>query len=172
MLSRVEEFHGPTPASLRGFLAIRIWMVALIFSVVWGSDLDASAKTSVARQQIGVEQRLEAEKRLWELGYWAGPIDGTFDSASRHALVAFQKVEGRTRSGNLTLASLFVVRFGFLVKVVSDIQDILARPEGHTEHYRGLNERLKDAVAQLEASHPEATLLMRQVIDQLAYMGI
>lgn len=59
-----------------------------------------------------------------------------------------------------------------LQKVVSDIQDILARPEGHAEHYRGLNERLKDAVAQLEASHPEATLLMRQVIDQLAYMGI
>jgi len=31
-----------------------------------------------------------------------------------------------------------------LQKVVSDIQDILARPEGHAEHYRGLNERLKD----------------------------
>ena len=76
MLSRFEEFHGLTPASLRSFLAIRIWMVALMFSVVWGSDLGASAKTSVARQQIGVEQRLEAEKRLWELGYWAGPIDG------------------------------------------------------------------------------------------------
>jgi len=106
MLSRVEEFHGPTPASLRGFLAIRIWMIALIFSVVWGSDLDASAKTSVARQQIGVEQRLEAEKRLWELGYWAGPIDGTFDSASRHALVTFQKIEGRTRTGNLTWTEL------------------------------------------------------------------
>ena len=59
-----------------------------------------------------------------------------------------------------------------LQKIVSDIQNILARPEGHAEHYRGLNERLKDAVAQLEASHPEATLLMRQVIDQLAYMGI
>lgn len=59
-----------------------------------------------------------------------------------------------------------------LKKVVSDIQDILARQEDQTEHYRGLSERLKDAVAQLEASHPEATLLMRQVIDQLAYMGI
>jgi len=60
-----------------------------------------------------------------------------------------------------------------LQKLASDIQDILARPaEGHTEHYRGLSDRLKDAVAQLEASHPEATLLMRQVIDQLAYMGI
>ena len=59
-----------------------------------------------------------------------------------------------------------------LQKVTSDIQDILARQEEQTEHYRGLGERLKDAVAQLEVSHPEATLLMRQVIDQLAYMGI
>jgi hypothetical protein len=36
MLSRVEEFLGPTPASLQGFLAIRIWTVALIiFAVCW-----------------------------------------------------------------------------------------------------------------------------------------
>jgi tRNA C32,U32 (ribose-2'-O)-methylase TrmJ len=59
-----------------------------------------------------------------------------------------------------------------LQKVVSDIQDILARQGDQTEDYRGLGKRLKDAVAQLEAAHPEATLLMRQVIDQLAYMGI
>lgn len=59
-----------------------------------------------------------------------------------------------------------------LQKVGSDIQDILARQGDQTEHYQGLGKRLKDAVAQLEASHPEATLLMRQVIDQLSYMGI
>lgn len=59
-----------------------------------------------------------------------------------------------------------------LLKVAGDIQDVLAQQEDQTEHYLGLGERLKDAVAQLEASHPEATLLMRQVIDQIAYMGI
>ena len=59
-----------------------------------------------------------------------------------------------------------------LQKLGSDIQEILARQEARTEHYQGLGKRLKDAVAQLEASHPEATLLMRQVIDQIAYMGI
>ena len=59
-----------------------------------------------------------------------------------------------------------------LQKVVTDIQKMLARQEETTEHYHGLGERLKEAVAQLEASHPEATLRMRQVIDQLAYMGI
>ncbi len=59
-----------------------------------------------------------------------------------------------------------------LKKVASEIQDMLARQEEGIEHYSGLGERLKEAVAQIEASHPEATLLMRQVIDQLAYMGI
>ena len=60
-----------------------------------------------------------------------------------------------------------------LQKVASDIQDLLARQEGSgTEHYRDLGERLKEGVAQLEASHPEATLRIRQMIDQLAYLGI
>ena len=59
-----------------------------------------------------------------------------------------------------------------LQKVASDIQDLLARQEERAEHYRDLGERLKEAVAQLEAAHPEATLRMRQVIDQLAFMGI
>jgi methyl-accepting chemotaxis protein len=59
-----------------------------------------------------------------------------------------------------------------LQRVASDIQDLLARQEEGAEHYRDLRERLKEAVAQLEASHPEATLRIRQMIDQLAYMGI
>ncbi len=59
-----------------------------------------------------------------------------------------------------------------LQELASDIQDILARQEDQTEHYRGLRERLNDAVARVEASHPEATLLMRQAIDQLAFLGI
>ena len=59
-----------------------------------------------------------------------------------------------------------------LQKVASDIQDLLARQEEEAERYRHLGERLKEAVAQLEATHPEATLRMRQVIDQLAFMGI
>ena len=59
-----------------------------------------------------------------------------------------------------------------LKKVASEIQDMLARQEVGDGTLGGLSERLKEAVAQIEASHPEATLRMRQVIDQLAYMGI
>jgi peptidoglycan hydrolase-like protein with peptidoglycan-binding domain len=44
----------------------------------------------------------EAEQRLADLGYWAGKIDGKFDEVTRHALIAFQKVTGRPRTGKLT----------------------------------------------------------------------
>ncbi len=61
-------------------------------------------------QAVSREKILEAEQRLSTLGYWTGPIDGVFDSASRHALVAFQKVEGRKRTGKLTTSELEALR--------------------------------------------------------------
>jgi lipoprotein-anchoring transpeptidase ErfK/SrfK len=46
----------------------------------------------------------EVEERLQELSYWTGPIDGILDETSRSALIAFQKVTGRTRNGKLNRA--------------------------------------------------------------------
>ena len=59
-----------------------------------------------------------------------------------------------------------------LEKLAGDIRNILEQEETETHNYRSLSERLREAIAQLEASHPKATLMMRQVIDQLAFMGI
>jgi predicted nuclease with TOPRIM domain len=59
-----------------------------------------------------------------------------------------------------------------LEKLAGEIQAILEREEDHPQHYSSLRDRLREAVAQLEAAHPRTTILMRQVIDQLAYMGI
>jgi hypothetical protein len=59
-----------------------------------------------------------------------------------------------------------------LEKLAGEIQKILGPEESKPEHYSSLSERLREAVAEVEASHPRVTLLMRQVIDQLAYMGI
>ena len=50
---------------------------------------------------LNVREIKEAEQRLADLGYWTGSVDGKFDDASRHALVAFQKVTGRKRTGVL-----------------------------------------------------------------------
>ena len=55
-------------------------------------------------------QTREAERRLSELGYWTGAVDGVFDPASQSALTAFQKWEGRPITGQLTITELEVIR--------------------------------------------------------------
>ena len=54
----------------------------------------------------------------------------------------------------------------------NDVEQLLKREEIKPHHYTGLGERLSEDMAQLEASHPQITLLMRRVIDSLAYLGI
>ena len=79
----------------------------LTFSSLAGEVVQARSlsRRSVA-SEVSFEETLAAEKQLSELGYWTGPVDGTLDSGSRHALIAFQKVEGRQRTGKLTRAEL------------------------------------------------------------------
>lgn len=52
----------------------------------------------------------EAERRLSEMGYWTGPIDGAIDGVTRAALIAFQKMEGRKITGRLTRDELQAIR--------------------------------------------------------------
>ena len=52
----------------------------------------------------------EAERRLSELGYWTGPVDGRLDEGTRSAFIAFQKWEGRAITGKLTLEDLDAIR--------------------------------------------------------------
>jgi len=44
------------------------------------------------------------------MGYWTGAVDGLFDPATRSALIAFQKWEGRPIAGRLTIAELEAIR--------------------------------------------------------------
>ena len=69
------------------------------------------ASVAEAQQRpIDRAQTREAERRLSELGYWTGPVDGRFDPATRSALIAFQKWEGRTLTGRLTIDELEAMR--------------------------------------------------------------
>jgi len=52
----------------------------------------------------------DAERRLSEMGYWTGPVDGVIDSATRLALVTFQKFEGRKITGQLTRKEYDAIR--------------------------------------------------------------
>jgi peptidoglycan hydrolase-like protein with peptidoglycan-binding domain len=55
-------------------------------------------------------QTREAERRLANMGYWTGAVDGVFDPATRAALISFQKWEGRPITGQLTLDELEAIR--------------------------------------------------------------
>jgi uncharacterized protein YaaN involved in tellurite resistance len=59
-----------------------------------------------------------------------------------------------------------------LSRLQSDIAAVLNRTQDDEDHYGGLTERLQESVARLEATHPRITLMMRQAIDSLAYLGI
>lgn len=93
-------------------VGLRSWTIFLILlfvalSILADEVIQARglSRRSVA-QEVSFDEILAAEQRLSELGYWTGPVDGTLDSGSRHALIAFQKVEGRQRTGKLTRAEL------------------------------------------------------------------
>ena len=101
-------------------LAIRLAIVLLLLFLLLVLSEKVIGKTQ--NRELSHAEILEAEQLLTNLGYWTGPIDGLFDSDSRHALTAFQKVEGRKRSGRLTRIELEALRSA-------------PRPEPHDQTY-------------------------------------
>lgn len=91
------------------FSFVRIRLVPV---VVLGLLLGSLSGVTNAQQPQAVTavQTKEAERRLSELGYWTGVVDGRFDAATRSALIAFQKWEGRAVTGKLTLDELKALR--------------------------------------------------------------
>ena len=88
----------------------RLIFAGLLATFLATTFLTPSAAERHVNAQIIVPEVLEAEQLLEALGYWTGPIDGKFDSGSRHALIAFQKVEGRKRDGKLTIKEIEALR--------------------------------------------------------------
>jgi len=87
-----------------------LWFSVAFLIVANGVTQARSISSRVALQEIRFEEKLDAEQRLSNLGYWTGPVDGNLDPASRHALIAFQKFEGRNRTGLLTSGELDALR--------------------------------------------------------------
>lgn len=77
-----------------------------------GSKPKAAGRAQTRQQPASLSraQTRKAEQRLAEMGYWTGPVDGVFDAATRSAFVAFQKYEGRSITGRLTLDELAAIR--------------------------------------------------------------
>lgn len=85
------------PTTLRWLASMAIMLIAVSTMIARQEPASASLKQEEVR---------EAEQRLSDLGYWTGPVDGKLDGSTRHALIAFQKVEGRQRTGKLTPVEL------------------------------------------------------------------
>ena len=71
----------------------------LLLAMAVGSAAAASSNPVLSKAEIK-----QAEQWLKNLGYWTGPVDGVWDGSTRHALVAFQKLQGARATGRLTRA--------------------------------------------------------------------
>src|ERR1700752_843020 len=84
-------------------------VVAICLLLVSLHAISAQQKRRVSMTRAEIR---EAERRLKELGYWPGPVDGIVDTATNSALIAFQKWEGRPITGKLTRDELEAIRNG------------------------------------------------------------
>lgn len=86
-------------------IAAAIVIFACVPATIHADAVTTSSKR--ASKRAGV---LEVEKLLSDLGYWILKVDGKRDASTRHAIMAFQKVEGLKRTGVLNAAGIEVLR--------------------------------------------------------------
>src|SRR5262249_40173 len=117
--------QGPIRIAGRGLLAL-----ALSLSVVVNIGAAHPGQRSQSQQSSPVKKTkqparalsdteiLEARERLDQLGYWVDLEATGNDVSLRHALIAFQKIERRERTGVLTLLELEALRVAHIPQVL------------------------------------------------------
>jgi len=86
---------------------MRVVLTVCVLLIVTAPLASAQPKRNV---RLTRAETRDAERRLSELGYWTGPVDGILDPGTQSALIAFQKWEGRTITGKLTPEELEAIR--------------------------------------------------------------
>jgi N-acetylmuramoyl-L-alanine amidase len=111
-----NQIQQLTPQSLiriagRGLLAVAFALLVVVNAGVAQDRQTAPVKKPKQSAQTLSEQEIsEARELLDQLGYWVN-VDVTGNDVSlRHALIAFQKIEGRERTGVLTIDELEALR--------------------------------------------------------------
>lgn len=70
----------------------RNYLAVILLALVFGSGIENLGQSCIKAQQNQTAQAMkaedirEAEQRLFDLGYWTGPIDDVFDGGSSHSL--------------------------------------------------------------------------------------
>jgi lipoprotein-anchoring transpeptidase ErfK/SrfK len=107
MLNNVRQIET---RSLTG-AASRLALLAVVaFALASSASAQRAKSKRPAAQPRASAVVLEAEELLSGLGYWTGAVDGKMDAATRNAIIAFQKVEGRAATGKLTAAEMEAMR--------------------------------------------------------------
>lgn len=80
--------------------------ILLLVGIIITDRAVAAANTPEQGNDPKMNRVLEAESLLSQLGYWVVNVDGKSDASTKHAITAFQKVEGLKRTGILDNATL------------------------------------------------------------------
>lgn len=98
----------------RAGLAIRGVLALTLLAAIGSAAMAQKGRGSHVKRPNppSLEVVLTAERRLSELGYWTGPVDGKIDQAFGHSLIAFQKVEGRKTTGSISEDQLEALNSG------------------------------------------------------------
>jgi len=86
--------------------AVAVLAVALlpILAIPAAAAPKPALKAAARPAALSRDEIRQAERWLADLGYWTGPADGVWDDVSRHALIAFQKIQHAKATGRLTRA--------------------------------------------------------------------
>lgn len=99
-MKQIDRRASP-PSAWRALLRLLCFVLVFLVHAALGAQPQRAAAARLTPAEV-----LEAEQRLSDLGYWTGEVDGRWDDGSRHALIAFQKVERRKLTGMLTREEL------------------------------------------------------------------
>ena len=100
---REAKINWHEKARMKSILTVYLLLISI-------SSIASAQQSSKRHTRLSRSETREAERRLSDLGYWTGAIDGRFDLATRSALIAFQKWQGRPITGQLTLNELEAIR--------------------------------------------------------------
>ncbi|MFA9431858.1 L,D-transpeptidase family protein [Egicoccus sp. AB-alg2] len=77
----------------------RLWAVLLLTVLLVVTFVTPAGAATTLREGSRGPAVVQLQTRLQELRYDVGPVDGVFGASTKHAVVAFQKVNGLSRDG-------------------------------------------------------------------------
>jgi cell wall hydrolase len=121
MRNQIQQLRikGLTRIAGRGLLAVTLALSVIVNAgAVQNQQTPPVNKTKRPARTVSEQEISEARELLDQLGYWVN-LDVTGNDVSlRHALIAFQKIEGRERTGVLTLQELEALRVAQMPQVL------------------------------------------------------